>query len=102
MSTPLPAAAIDPLDLRRAASRFASGVALVTSPGGLALVVDSFVSVSLDPPLVAVSPCWSAPWNASTPPAITRSQSAACKRRVRAGTTRRSSSSAETSQRCGL
>jgi flavin reductase (DIM6/NTAB) family NADH-FMN oxidoreductase RutF len=56
VSTPLPAAAIDPLDLRRAASRFASGVALVTSPGGLALVVDSFVSLSLDPPLVAFSP----------------------------------------------
>ena len=57
MSSPLPAAAIDPLDLRRVASRFASGVALVTSPRGLALIVDSFVSVSLDPPLVAVSPC---------------------------------------------
>jgi 3-hydroxy-9,10-secoandrosta-1,3,5(10)-triene-9,17-dione monooxygenase reductase component len=56
VSTPVPAAAIDPLDLRRAASRFASGVALVTSPGGLALVVDSFVSLSLDPPLVAFSP----------------------------------------------
>lgn len=56
MSLGLPAAQIDPLDLRRAASRFASGVALVTSPGGLALVIDSFVSVSLDPPLVAFSP----------------------------------------------
>jgi 3-hydroxy-9,10-secoandrosta-1,3,5(10)-triene-9,17-dione monooxygenase reductase component len=56
MSSPLPAAAFDPLDLRRAASRFASGVVLVTSPGGLALVVDSFVSASLDPPLVAFSP----------------------------------------------
>jgi flavin reductase (DIM6/NTAB) family NADH-FMN oxidoreductase RutF len=43
-------------DLRRAASRFATGVALVTAPGGRALVVDSFVSVSLQPPLIAFSP----------------------------------------------
>jgi flavin reductase (DIM6/NTAB) family NADH-FMN oxidoreductase RutF len=42
-------------DLRRAAGRFPTGVALVTAPGGLALVVDSFISVSLDPPLVAFS-----------------------------------------------
>jgi 3-hydroxy-9,10-secoandrosta-1,3,5(10)-triene-9,17-dione monooxygenase reductase component len=45
-----------PVDLRRAAARYAKGVALVTAPGGEALVVDSFVSLSLDPPLVAFSP----------------------------------------------
>ncbi len=45
-----------PVDLRRAAARYAKGVALVTAPGGDALVVDSFVSLSLDPPLVAFSP----------------------------------------------
>jgi flavin reductase (DIM6/NTAB) family NADH-FMN oxidoreductase RutF len=50
MSQPLPA------DLRRAAARFATGVALVTAPGGLALVIDSFISASLDPPLVAFAP----------------------------------------------
>jgi 3-hydroxy-9,10-secoandrosta-1,3,5(10)-triene-9,17-dione monooxygenase reductase component len=44
------------LDVRSAASRFPSGVALVTAPGGDALVVDSFVSVSLDPPLISFSP----------------------------------------------
>jgi 3-hydroxy-9,10-secoandrosta-1,3,5(10)-triene-9,17-dione monooxygenase reductase component len=53
VSTPLPAAPVAPIELRRAASRFATGVALVTSPGGLALVIDSFISVSLAPPLVA-------------------------------------------------
>ena len=42
-------------ELRQAASRFPTGVALVTSPEGLALVVDSFISVSLDPPLIAFS-----------------------------------------------
>jgi 3-hydroxy-9,10-secoandrosta-1,3,5(10)-triene-9,17-dione monooxygenase reductase component len=47
---------IAPVDLRRAASRFPTGVALVTAPGDLALVVDSFLSVSLDPPLVAFAP----------------------------------------------
>jgi flavin reductase (DIM6/NTAB) family NADH-FMN oxidoreductase RutF len=50
MSRPLPG------DLRRAASRFATGVALVTAPGELALVVDSFISASLEPPLVAFAP----------------------------------------------
>lgn len=50
------AAVVAPLDLRRAASRFATGVALVTAPGGLALVIDSFISASLDPPLVAFAP----------------------------------------------
>ena len=56
MSQPLRAAAVAPADLRRAASRFATGVALVTAPGDLALVVDSFISASLDPPLVAFAP----------------------------------------------
>jgi flavin reductase (DIM6/NTAB) family NADH-FMN oxidoreductase RutF len=53
MSAAVPACAVDPSALRRAASRFPTGVALVTAPGGLALVIDSFVSVSLVPPLVA-------------------------------------------------
>jgi len=44
---------VAPVDLRSAASRFATGVALVTAPGGLALVIDSFISASLEPPLVA-------------------------------------------------
>jgi flavin reductase (DIM6/NTAB) family NADH-FMN oxidoreductase RutF len=56
MSTPLPAEPVEPVDLRRAASCFPTGVALVTAPGGDALVIDSFISVSLDPPLVAFSP----------------------------------------------
>jgi flavin reductase (DIM6/NTAB) family NADH-FMN oxidoreductase RutF len=56
VSAPLAAAAVAPGELRRAASRFPTGVALVTAPGGLALVVDSFISASLDPPLVAFAP----------------------------------------------
>jgi flavin reductase (DIM6/NTAB) family NADH-FMN oxidoreductase RutF len=55
MSVPAPVA-VDPIDLRRAAARFPSGVALVTAPGGVALVVDSFISVSLEPPLIAFTP----------------------------------------------
>jgi len=47
---------IAPDELRRAASRFAKGVALITAPGGHGLVVDSFISASLDPPLVAFAP----------------------------------------------
>jgi flavin reductase (DIM6/NTAB) family NADH-FMN oxidoreductase RutF len=43
-------------DLRRAASAFPTGVALVTAPGGLGLHVDTFFAASLDPPLVAFSP----------------------------------------------
>ena len=43
-------------DLRRAASAFPTGVALVTAPGGLGLHVDTFITASLDPPLVAFSP----------------------------------------------
>jgi 3-hydroxy-9,10-secoandrosta-1,3,5(10)-triene-9,17-dione monooxygenase reductase component len=38
---------------RRALGRFATGVTLITAPGGHALVVNAFMSVSLDPPLVA-------------------------------------------------
>jgi 3-hydroxy-9,10-secoandrosta-1,3,5(10)-triene-9,17-dione monooxygenase reductase component len=49
-------AAVTDADLRRAASAFPTGVALVTGPGGLGLHVDTFISVSLDPPLVAFSP----------------------------------------------
>src|SRR3954452_7081269 len=56
MTQPLRATTIAPEDLRRAAARFATGVALVTAPGGLALVVDSFISASLEPPLVAFAP----------------------------------------------
>jgi flavin reductase (DIM6/NTAB) family NADH-FMN oxidoreductase RutF len=56
MSAPSPAERVAAPELRRAASRFPSGVALVTAPSGLALVIDSFISVSLDPPLVAFSP----------------------------------------------
>lgn len=56
MSQPLRAVAVTPVDLRRAASRFATGVALVTAPGGLALVIDSFIAASLEPPLVAFAP----------------------------------------------
>ena len=38
---------------RRALGRFATGVTLITVPGGASLVVNAFMSVSLDPPLVA-------------------------------------------------
>jgi len=55
MSQPLQAS-VAPGDLRLAASRFPTGVALITAPGGLALVIDSFVSASLEPPLVAFAP----------------------------------------------
>ena len=50
------AGAFVPGDLRRAASTFPRGVALVTGPGRLGIHVDTFISVSLDPPLVAFSP----------------------------------------------
>jgi len=56
VTQPLRTPAVAPEDLRRAAARFATGVALVTAPGGLALVVDSFISASLEPPLVAFAP----------------------------------------------
>lgn len=48
--------AVVPWDLRRAASAFPRGVALVTGAGRLGLHVDTFIPVSLDPPLVAFSP----------------------------------------------
>jgi 3-hydroxy-9,10-secoandrosta-1,3,5(10)-triene-9,17-dione monooxygenase reductase component len=38
---------------RRALGRFATGVTLITAPGGDSLVVNAFMSVSLEPPLVA-------------------------------------------------
>jgi len=41
------------LAFRPALSRFATGVTLITAPGGESLVVNAFMSVSLDPPLVA-------------------------------------------------
>jgi flavin reductase (DIM6/NTAB) family NADH-FMN oxidoreductase RutF len=56
VTRPAHAAAVAPVELRDAAARFATGVALVTAPGGRALVIDSFISASLDPPLVAFAP----------------------------------------------
>ena len=50
------APAIAPGDLRRAVSTFPRGVALVTGSGGLGLHVDTFIPVSLDPPLIAFAP----------------------------------------------
>jgi flavin reductase (DIM6/NTAB) family NADH-FMN oxidoreductase RutF len=47
------APAIDERALRRALGRFATGVTLITGPGGHSLVVNAFMSVSLDPPIVA-------------------------------------------------
>ena len=41
------------LAFRPALGRFATGVTLITAPGGESLVVNAFMSVSLDPPLVA-------------------------------------------------
>lgn len=50
------AMAIDPRQLRRCLGRFATGVAVVTSRHGdvgpVGLTVNSFTSVSLDPPLI--------------------------------------------------
>ena len=40
---------------RRALGRFATGVTLITAPGGDSLVVNAFMPVSLAPPLVAFS-----------------------------------------------
>ena len=54
-----PAPAPDPRSFRDAAGRFATGVAFVTAaPDGdpAGLIVNSFASVSLDPPLVSFSP----------------------------------------------
>jgi 3-hydroxy-9,10-secoandrosta-1,3,5(10)-triene-9,17-dione monooxygenase reductase component len=50
-----PAPAIAERALRDALGRFATGVTLITAPGGHSLVVNAFMSVSLDPPLVAFS-----------------------------------------------
>lgn len=49
---------IDPLELRRCLGRFATGVTIVTCDGDHGphgVTVNSFTSVSLDPPLVLVS-----------------------------------------------
>jgi flavin reductase (DIM6/NTAB) family NADH-FMN oxidoreductase RutF len=50
---------IDPLALRQALGRFATGIAVVTTQGAggelLGLTVNSLTSVSLDPPLMAWS-----------------------------------------------
>src|SRR3954452_16680721 len=54
-SAALPAGTVPARDFRRALGRFATGVTLVTAPGGEALVVSAFMSVSLEPPLVAFS-----------------------------------------------
>jgi len=48
-----PAPATAERAFRRALGRFATGVTLITAPGGASLVVNAFMSVSLDPPLVA-------------------------------------------------
>jgi flavin reductase (DIM6/NTAB) family NADH-FMN oxidoreductase RutF len=48
-----PAPAVAERALRGALGRFATGVTLITAPGGDSLVVNAFMSVSLDPPLVA-------------------------------------------------
>src|SRR3954467_15805192 len=45
--------AVQPPEFRRALGRFATGVTLITAPGGASLVVNALMSVSLDPPLVA-------------------------------------------------
>jgi 3-hydroxy-9,10-secoandrosta-1,3,5(10)-triene-9,17-dione monooxygenase reductase component len=44
---------VDPRRFRDALGHFATGVTLVTAPGGDSLVVSSLMSVSLAPPLVA-------------------------------------------------
>lgn len=43
-------------DFRAALGRFATGVTVVTAPGPVGITVNSFASVSLDPPLVLWSP----------------------------------------------
>ena len=52
-ASPAPAPAAAERAFRRALGRFATGVTLITAPGGASLVVNAFMSVSLDPPLVA-------------------------------------------------
>ncbi len=62
LAAPAPALATPPLDersLRAALGRFATGVAFVTAaPGGepAGLIVNSFASVSLEPPLISFCP----------------------------------------------
>jgi flavin reductase (DIM6/NTAB) family NADH-FMN oxidoreductase RutF len=43
---------VDQASFRRAAGQFASGIVVVTTPGGHAMTVSAFASVSLEPPLV--------------------------------------------------
>jgi flavin reductase (DIM6/NTAB) family NADH-FMN oxidoreductase RutF len=43
---------VEKASFRRAAGQFASGIVVVTTPGGHAMTVSAFASVSLDPPLV--------------------------------------------------
>jgi flavin reductase (DIM6/NTAB) family NADH-FMN oxidoreductase RutF len=43
---------VDHASFRGAAGQFASGIVVVTTPGGHAMTVSAFTSVSLDPPLV--------------------------------------------------
>jgi len=52
-ASPSLAPAIAERALRRALGRFATGVTLITAPGGDSLVVNAFMPASLDPPLVA-------------------------------------------------
>lgn len=55
MSAPLQTSAFDPLAYRRALGGFATGVCVVTAhtaDGPLGVTVNSFTSVSLDPPLI--------------------------------------------------
>ena len=52
-ASPSLAPAIGERAFRRALGRFATGVTLITAPGGDSLVVNAFMPVSLDPPLVA-------------------------------------------------
>jgi len=55
---PTASPAVTPLDLRRAAGQFATGVTVVTvrdGDGFRGMTANSFTSVSLDPPLVLVS-----------------------------------------------
>ena len=50
-----PAPPIAERAFRSALGRFATGVTLITAPSGDSLVVNAFMSVSLEPPLVAFS-----------------------------------------------
>jgi flavin reductase (DIM6/NTAB) family NADH-FMN oxidoreductase RutF len=43
---------VDHASFRQAAGQFASGIVVVTTPGGHAMTVSAFASVSLEPPLV--------------------------------------------------